>query len=239
MRIAEPGGPLSSDSSLGKIDIYLENYIPVYGISFNINIDQLSGVGLENISFQNGQGGRAEESGWTVGLNNSGFVVALSQGEGSPIQPGEGVFTQIEWNIEDLPQVSGLINISDLEVSGYFGSELSFEIGPSRIVEENLALSDIKNIPEYYVLHNAYPNPFNPLTTINYDLPKNSFVRIDIYDLMGRKIKTLVNENMKAGYRSIHWNATDDLSKPVSAGLYIYTIQAGEFMKTKKMVLIK
>ena len=221
------------------IDIYLENYIPVYGISFNINIDQLSGVGLENISFQNGQGGRAEESGWTVGLNNSGFVVALSQGNGNPIQPGEGVFTQIEWNIEDLPQVSGLINISDLEVSGYFGSELSFEIGPSRIVEENLALSDIKNIPEYYVLHNAYPNPFNPLTTINYDLPKNSFVRIDIYDLMGRQIKTLVNENMKAGYRSIHWNATDDLSKPVSAGLYIYTIQAGEFMKTKKMVLIK
>jgi len=56
---------------------------------------------------------------------------------------------------------------------------------------------------------------------------------------MGRQIKTLVNENMKAGYRYIRWNATDDLSKPVSAGLYIYTIQAGEFMKTKKMVLIK
>ena len=239
MRIAEPGGPLSSDSSLGKIDIYLENYIPVYGISFNINIDQLSGVGLENISFQNGQGGRAEESGWTVGLNNSGFVVALSQGDGNPIQPGEGVFTQVEWNIEELPQVSGIINISDLEVSGYFGSELSFEIGPSRIVEENLALSDIKNIPEYYVLHKAYPNPFNPLTTINYDLPKDSFVRIDVYDLMGRQIKTLVNEKIVAGYRSIHWNATNNLSQPVSAGLYIYTIQAEEFMKTKKMVLIK
>ena len=87
--------------------------------------------------------------------------------------------------------------------------------------------------------HNAYPNPFNPLTTINYDLPKDSFVRIGIYDLMGRQIKGLVNENMMAGYRSIHWNATNNLSQPVSAGLYIYTIQAGEFMKTKKMVLIK
>ena len=230
---------MPSDSSLGKIDIYLENYVPIYGISFNINIDQLSGVGLENISFQNGQGGRAEESGWTVSLNNSGFVVALSQGAGNAIQAGEGVFTQIEWNIEELPQVSGLINISDVEVSGYFGSELSFEVGSSRVVEENLDLSDIKNIPNHYALHDAYPNPFNPLTTINYDLPKDSFVRICIYDLMGRQIKTLVNENMMAGYRSINWNATNNLSQPVSAGLYIYTIQAGEFMKTKKMVLIK
>ena len=91
----------------------------------------------------------------------------------------------------------------------------------------------------FYVLHNAYPNPFNPLTTINYDLPKDSFVRIGIYDLMGRQIKTLVNENMVAGYKSINWNATNDLSQPVSAGLYIYTFQTGEFMKTKKMVLIK
>ena len=56
---------------------------------------------------------------------------------------------------------------------------------------------------------------------------------------MGRQIKTLVNENIMAGYRFIHWNATNNLSQPVSAGLYIYTIQAGEFMKTKKMVLIK
>ena len=172
-------------------------------------------------------------------MNNSGFVVALSQGAGNAIQAGEGVFTQIEWNIEELPQVSGLINISDVEVSGYFGSELSFEVGSSIVIEENLDLSDIKNIPNHYALHNAYPNPFNPLTTINYDLPKDSFVRIGIYDLMGRQIKTLVNENMMAGYRSINWNATNNLSQPVSAGLYIYTIQAGEFMKTKKMVLIK
>ena len=153
--------------------------------------------------------------------------------------PGETIY-EIDSNPDGIfIIISGLVNISDVEVSGYFGSELSFEIGPSRFFEENLALSDIKNIPNYFALHNAYPNPFNPLTTINYDLPKDSFVRIDIYDLMGRQIKTLVNEDMRAGYRSINWNATNDLFQPVSAGLYIYTIKAGEFMKTKKMVLIK
>ena len=100
-------------------------------------------------------------------------------------------------------------------------------------------MGDVRNIPIHYALHNAYPNPFNPLTTINYDLPKSSFVRIDIYDLMGREIKTLVNENMVAGYRSIYWNATNNLFQPVAAGLYIYTLRAGDFMKTKKMVYIK
>ena len=56
---------------------------------------------------------------------------------------------------------------------------------------------------------------------------------------MGREIKTLVNENMVAGYRSIYWNATNNLFQPVAAGLYIYTLRAGDFMKTKKIVYIK
>ena len=64
-------------------------------------------------------------------------------------------------------------------------------------------------------------------------------VTITIYDLMGRRIRTLVNIDQAAGYRSIHWNATNDLGQAVSAGMYIYTIQAGEFMQTKKMVLLK
>jgi len=56
---------------------------------------------------------------------------------------------------------------------------------------------------------------------------------------MGRSIKSLVNSNQPAGYRSIQWNATNDLGEPVSAGMYIYMIQAGEFRQTKKMVLLK
>ena len=235
MSIAEPGGPLSSDSSLGKIDIYLENYVPIYGISFNINIDQLSGVGLENISFQNGQGGRAEESGWTVGLNNSGFVVALSQSDGNPIQPGEGVFTQIEWNIEDLPQVSGLINISDLEVSGYFGSELSFEVGSSRFIEQNLDLSDIKNIPEYYVLHNAYPNPFNPFTSIAIkSLSSIQVVLVGIYNLNGQLLETLYYDDLNVGTLNLMWNADR-----YSSGIYILGVFWPNGKNSQKITLIK
>jgi flagellar hook assembly protein FlgD len=94
-------------------------------------------------------------------------------------------------------------------------------------------------LPEAYTLHQNYPNPFNPTTQIRYDLPENSYVSITIYDLMGKRVKTLVNSKQDAGYRSIHWNATNEFGQPVSAGMYIYTIQAGEFRKTRKMVLLK
>ena len=62
---------------------------------------------------------------------------------------------------------------------------------------------------------------------------------IIIYDIIGRNIKSLVNTDQTAGYRSVHWNATNDLGEPVSAGMYIFMIQAGEFRQTKKMVLLK
>ena len=88
-------------------------------------------------------------------------------------------------------------------------------------------------------LHQNYPNPFNPTTLIRYDLPVNEHVSINIYDLTGKRVKSLVNTNQDAGYRSINWNATSDLGQPVSAGMYIYTIQAGEFRKTRKMVVLK
>ena len=77
------------------------------------------------------------------------------------------------------------------------------------------------------------------MTQIRYDLPFTDHVNITIYDVMGRKIKSLLNMEQKAGYRSIEWNATNDLGQPVSAGMYIYAIQAGEFRQTRKMVLLK
>ena len=94
-------------------------------------------------------------------------------------------------------------------------------------------------IPQSFALHQNYPNPFNPTTTLKYDLPEDAMVNITIYDMMGRIVKTMVNTQQNAGYKSIQWNATNDYGKPVSAGLYLYTIEAGAFRQTKKMVLLK
>jgi len=94
-------------------------------------------------------------------------------------------------------------------------------------------------IPTRYSLGEAYPNPFNPATTISYEIPNDEYVSIDIYNLMGGHIKSLVSMNQNPGYKTIEWNATNDYGQPVSAGMYIYTIQAGSFMDTKKMILLK
>jgi hypothetical protein len=104
----------------------------------------------------------------------------------------------------------------------------------------SLQLSEEINIsPQEYTLHQNYPNPFNPNTSMNFDLPKDGLVNITIYDMMGRIVKTLVNGSQTAGFKSVQWNATNDSNEPVSAGLYIYTIQAGDFRQTRKMVLLK
>ena len=105
-----------------------------------------------------------------------------------------------------------------------------------------LDLSQIENeaaIPSGYSLHQNYPNPFNPTTTLRYDLPEDRLVNITIYDMLGRAVKILINQPQDAGYRSIIWDATNNYGKPVSAGIYLYQIQTGEYMQTRKMVLLK
>ena len=103
---------------------------------------------------------------------------------------------------------------------------------------ETLSIDEIP-IPDKFTLHQNHPNPFNPITTLRYDLPEDALVNITIYDMMGRRISTLVNNQQSSGYKSVRWNATNDKGSPVSAGLYLYTIQAGKFRQTKKMVLLK
>ena len=93
--------------------------------------------------------------------------------------------------------------------------------------------------PRRFSLHQNYPNPFNPVTTLSYDLPEDALVNVTIYDMMGRVVKTLINSTQTAGYKSIQWNAKNDKNHPILAGFYLYTIQAGEFRQTRKMVLLK
>ena len=93
--------------------------------------------------------------------------------------------------------------------------------------------------PVIFKLNNCYPNPFNPITTLRYDLPEHSYVNVTVYDMLGREIRTLVNTTQDAGFKSVIWDATNNYGKPVSTGVYLYKIQAGDFVQTKKMVLLK
>ena len=107
--------------------------------------------------------------------------------------------------------------------------------------QNNLELQIEKDfsIPIAYKLQQNYPNPFNPITTVRYELLEDSFVDVTIYDMLGNVVSNLINTNQSSGYKSIKWNATNNKGQPVSAGVYLYQIQAGNFVDTKKMILLK
>ena len=90
------------------------------------------------------------------------------------------------------------------------------------------------SIPDIFELSQNYPNPFNPSTTLKYEIPKESYITLKVYDILGREVAILVNEQQKAGYYEVDWNAVNN-----SSGVYFYKIQAGQFVETKKMVLMK
>ena len=94
-------------------------------------------------------------------------------------------------------------------------------------------------IPTDFALHENYPNPFNPATTLRFDLPEVSDVNVVIYNMLGQKVRTFNMNSISAGSHSIKWNATNDLGDPVGAGVYLYQLQAKDFMKTRKMILLK
>jgi len=145
------------------------------------------------------------------------------------------VFEMIDIAYLDLDYVLNESNYYRLAAVDHAGNMSDY----TDVVDFAVLATDDQLTPEVFALHQNYPNPFNPTTQIKYDLPEDALVAINIYDLMGRSIKSLVNSNQSAGYRSIQWNATNNLGEPVSAGMYIYMIQAGEFRQTKKMVLLK
>ena len=151
---------------------------------------------------------------------------------------------QISWTFENVPDeydigysINDGVYFDDMRSVNTTTLSVSTEL-IVRVSTQVLEIGD-EPIQEVFALHQNYLNPFNPTTQIKYDLPEDALVSINIYDLMGRIVKTMVNTEQNAGYKSIQWDATNNTGQPVSAGLYLYTIQAGDYIQTKKMVLLK
>jgi hypothetical protein len=95
------------------------------------------------------------------------------------------------------------------------------------------------SLPRVFAVHQNYPNPFNPVTTIHYELPRSSEVRLVIYNLLGQEVRTLLNSPIEAGRHQVVWNGTNDSGVTVASGIYIYRFEAGKYSKVMKMILVK
>ena len=108
---------------------------------------------------------------------------------------------------------------------------------PKRFDEQPEQAAPVE-IPEKFSLSGNYPNPFNPETTIKFGLPKESHVTIEIFNVLGQKVKQVMDSEKPAGYHQVRWNGTDQFGNKVGAGVYMCRMQAGDFIKTQKMMLL-
>jgi hypothetical protein len=125
---------------------------------------------------------------------------------------------------------------NDVVVGGRFTS--AGGVSANNVARWNSGTSRVEQLsptaPKTFLLEQNYPNPFNPSTTIRYQLPVASEVKLEVYDVLGKKIATLVNERQSAGSYQVVWNASG-----LSSGTYFYRLQAGSFVETKKMIMVK
>lgn len=181
----------------------------------------------------------------SVLLENGKVLLTGGRIECELFDPAEARWTQIQ----DLPSIRFNHTLTELENGGALLAGGSSDSTCYIYYPDTVLVSTQPNsfIPYNYLLKQNYPNPFNPVTTIQYELPQRSNVQVTIYNLLGREVTALISETQEAGIRSVIWNAMDNHGEPVSAGVYLYQIQAlqkeggqaGEFVQTKKMVLMK
>ena len=188
-------------------------------------------------SYFGGKVSGSKDIGGLIGKNDSSSVVngfwdmdisgldssAGGTGRSTANMKTESNFTDAGWNFTD----TWLIDLA--ENDGYpilkwelFGADVQPQI-----------------IPENYVLEQNYPNPFNPTTTITYRLPESASIKIDIYDISGRKVRTLVDLSATSGSYSIVWNGRNDMGGTVASGIYIYRMMAGDKVLSRKMLFLK
>lgn len=155
--------------------------------------------------------------------------VNTTQFNGTPLAIGETREVSVHVFTSSIPGTASInFTVGNLSVASDNRTlNITTTVNPVSVDEENTI---IKN----FVLNQNYPNPFNPATTISYSLPQASYVSLDIYDILGNKVETLVNKEQASGNYTINFNA-----KGLSSGIYFYTLKANNNSITKKMVLSK
>ena len=224
-------------------------------------------ITFNNVSIQDGYSALGTESDATLPVELTSFELLETRNEGITLQwITESEINNLGFNLDrkapitNWSQIASYVTHPALKGQGSVSHQTIYTFIDHTVQENEFydyRLSDVDYdgnveyhslqlmgvsstiIPKQFILYSNYPNPFNPVTTIRYDLSKESFVDITIYDMLGNVVNNLVSENQSSGYKSIQWNATNYKGEPVSAGVYLYKIKAGDFIETKKMILFK
>jgi len=193
-------------------------------------VDSTGGVYISGVSRNNTTGNDIT----TIKYNSDGF------------QQWIAIFNSTAGNNSDYGESIAIDHLGNVFVTGYFASSLSSDDYITLKYSQSIGITQISNeIPINFMLHQNYPNPFNPITKIRFDVALDSRnhgsnkVVLKVFDVMGREITTLVNEKLNPGKYEVDFTAPFGDDKIFASGVYFYSFRAGDYFKTKKMVLIK
>jgi len=210
------------------------------------------GVTLEEVIFDGTRSQDFDFKWATIDNSKSTVVIGLvpmMYGEKSDLEPGNGVIANLVFRVDD-PALK-TIQITPTAMTEPDHSLMFIHVDEAGKLMEStpqlagfevalpIAEPDGNGLPTKYDLFQNAPNPFNPSTSISFDLPKASQVRMEVFNVLGQKVKTLVNDFKEAGSQTVIWDGTDNSGSSVASGLYFYRISAGDFNATKKMMMLK
>ncbi|KPL04607.1 MAG: hypothetical protein AMJ90_00090 [candidate division Zixibacteria bacterium SM23_73_2] len=163
------------------------------------------------------------------------FAIVLDE---EYIPSGEGALVRLKFSGEDsLEFESTTIHHQEgISIVDSDAEELEFDFDPVYVSVEEEKNPDL---PTRFILFQNHPNPFNPYTDIQYALPENYHVNLSVYNILGQKVKTLVDTKKQAGFHSVLWDGKDHRGEDVATGIYFYKIKTEEFSQTKKMLLLR
>jgi hypothetical protein len=175
-----------------------------------------------------------DPDGWNV--DYADLLFSPDGGETWEMIAGGVVGNSFAWTAPELETEEALVRVMVYDGKGAMGYDTS-----DNAFQVTATATDVPDgaVPTVFALRQNTPNPFNPMTVIHFDLPVAARTELRVYDLRGRLVKTLVSENLKAGYHEVVWDGTTDRGRKVAAGVYFYAIKAGDFAENRRMTLVK
>jgi hypothetical protein len=199
--------------------------VRAYFVNLNYNKDALSFAGIR-------KGGFIASDSHSFPVIGNGQVGLANSVYGEAMFSGDGVLAEVSFTaLRDGAFTADMISFDKVEFvnSDFIREDLA----------DDMTSTGSGKAPLVFALGQNFPNPFNPVTNIGFTLPENGHVSIDIYDILGRHVRTLAAGMYSAGQHSVLWDAKDANGRLVSAGTYVYTIKAGKFTSSKRMLFMK
>jgi len=235
------------------VPLELNNEVAMTALDLPLQFSE--GVTLEEVTFE---GTRSEDFDFKwANIDNEKRIVVIGlipalDGEKPDLAPGSGTIANLVFSVEDSWDMETIdvvpVELENPNHSLMFvytedvdGSAHSLSMTPEfqgvSFVPSEVAGTEL--LPGEFSLAQNAPNPFNPQTRIDYDIPKATNVRLEIYNVLGQHVKTLVDEFQEPGSKSVIWDGRDNSGSTVASGIYFYRMDAGEFSLTRKMMMLK